>query len=321
MSAIALLSPSPAPETASVARLPDPLDRWDDAPAEEGLQLDAAPLRLARQIYATWLQHALQLGTYGNAGTMPALPRVAIDHQLDRALDVAGADAVGLLALRDTQRQRLAELGAAAQTLAMAHGADPAAAPVWDRLIELGLQTLQGFADLEIVFAAQRAAHDALTGLPGRAALQQRLQAEQSRVLRQGRQCAVALLDLDHFKRINDRHGHHTGDRVLAVFAATLRAGLRPYDGVYRYGGEEFVLVLPDATAAQAARILDRLRQRVAAVPVQIPDGALHIQFSAGVAALGERAIAQTLRCADAALYDAKARGRDQVRLGPCVAA
>ncbi|OYV39895.1 MAG: GGDEF domain-containing protein, partial [Thiomonas sp. 20-64-5] len=163
------------------------------------------------------------------------------------------------------------------------------------------------------------AAHDPLTGLPGRTALQQRLLAEQSLVLRHGRTCAVVMVDIDHFKEVNDQHGHQTGDRVLTAFARVLRGALRPYDGVYRYGGEEFVLVLPGAAAAQAVRIVDRIRQSIAARPlVQTQAGGLQIHFSAGVAALTERAIALTLRCADQALYSAKAEGRDQVHLERC---
>jgi diguanylate cyclase (GGDEF)-like protein len=174
---------------------------------------------------------------------------------------------------------------------------------------------LQGFAEMEIVCAAQRAAHDALTGLPGRALLQQRLQSEQARVARHGHGCAVVMVDLDHFKHINDRYGHQTGDRVLVAFARLLRGALRPYDGVYRYGGEEFVLVLPGATAEQAVRVVERIRAQLAArALVHTQGGTLRLRFSAGVAALTTRPIALTLRCADQALYAAKANGRDQVQ-------
>jgi len=284
---------------------------------EAGPAAETSALRLARQIYAAWFQRCLRQGGHRkNPGAVAALPRAAIEHQLDRAIDRSGPDAAELLPLHDAQQQRLAELGVLISALAASDKQHVRAVQTWDRLIDLGLDTLQGFADLEVVFAAQRAAQDPLTGLPGRAALQQRLQGEQSLVLRQGRMCSVVMLDIDHFKSINDQHGHQAGDRVLAAFARLLRGALRPYDGVYRYGGEEFVLVLPGATVAQAVQIIDRMRQTIVQRPlVQTQTGGLHIRFSAGVAALNERAIAQTLRCADAALYHAKAEGRDQVRL------
>ena len=279
--------------------------------------LETTALRLARQIYAAWLQRCLRLGAYRqNPGAVAALPRAAIEHQLDRATEACGPDAADLPLLREAQQQRLDQLVLLTQALAATDKQQARAVQTWDRLIDLGLDTLQGFADLEVALAAQRAAQDPLTGLPGRAALQQRLQGEQSLVSRQGRMCAVVMLDVDHFKQVNDQHGHQTGDRVLAALARAMRGALRPYDGVYRYGGEEFVLVLPGATAAQAVRIVDRMRQTISARPlVQTQTGGLHISISAGVAALTERAIAQTLRCADLALYHAKAEGRDQVHL------
>lgn len=281
------------------------------------LAAETSALRLARQIYAAWLQRCLRQGAYRkNPGAVAALPRAAIEHQLDHALDLAGPEAADLLPLHDAQHTRLTELCALISALAGSDKQHAKAVQIWDRLIDLGLELLQGFADMEIVFAAQRAAHDPLTGMPGRTALQQRLQAEQSLVLRHGRTCAVVMVDIDHFKRVNDQHGHQTGDRVLAAFARVLRGALRPYDGVYRYGGEEFVLILPGATAAQAVRIVDRIRQSIVPRPlVQTQRGGLHVSFSAGVAALTERAIAQTLRCADLALYNAKAEGRDQVHV------
>ena len=299
--------------------------RCDDAASlavQPPSSADTEALRLARQIYAAWLQRCLRLGAYRqNPGAVSALPRAAIEHQLDQAIEACGPDTADLPPLREAQLQRLDELCLLINALAATDKQQLRAMQTWDRLIDLGLDVLQGFADLEVALTAQRAAHDPLTGLPGRAALQQRLQGEQSLVSRQGRPCAVVMLDVDHFKRVNDQHGHQTGDRVLTALARLMRSTLRPYDGVYRYGGEEFVLVLPGATAAQAVRIVDRMRQAIAQRPlVQTQTGGLHISISAGVAALTDRAIAQTLRCADLALYNAKAEGRDQVRLerGTC---
>ncbi|MGC9162163.1 MAG: diguanylate cyclase [Thiomonas sp.] len=297
----------------------------DPAPPalRENPHTESSALRLARQIYAAWLQSSLRQGAYRpSSGAVSALPRVAIEHQLDCALQEAGVEANELLPLDQAQRTRLAALSGLTKDLASGEGQQSAAVQTWNRLIDLGLEVLQGFADMEIVFAAQRAAHDPLTGLPGRAALQQRLQAEQAQVLRHARHCSVVIVDLDHFKQINDRYGHHSGDRVLVAFARMLRGALRPYDGVYRYGGEEFVLVLPGATVAQAVCIVDRIRLQLAARPLmRTQTGALPVGFSAGVAALNERPIAQILRCADQALYLAKAGGRDQVQRERCASA
>ncbi|MDY0331376.1 MAG: GGDEF domain-containing protein [Thiomonas sp.] len=286
---------------------------------ETGAAQEASALRLARQIYVAWFQRCLRQGVCRNhPGAVVALPRGAIEHQLDQVIDCSAPDAAELLPPLDAQQRRLAEICSLISELTATDQQHARAVQTWDRLIDLGLDTLQGFADLEVLLAARRAAQDALTGLPGRAALQRRLQGEQALVLRQGGMCSVVMLDIDHFKRVNDQHGHQTGDRVLAAFARLLRGALRPYDGVYRYGGEEFVLVLPGATAVQAVQIVDRMRQALAQRPlVQTRTGGLHIGFSAGVAALTGRAIAQTLRCADLALYCAKAQGRDQVRLEP----
>lgn len=290
---------------------------------QESPHTELSALRLARQIYAAWLQRSLRQGAYRpSPGAVSALPRVAIEHQLDCALQEAGGEAAELLPLDQAQRARLAGLSGLAKNLASSDRQQSGVLQIWDRLIDLGLEVLQGFADMEIVFAAQRAGHDPLTGLPGRAALQQRLQAEQALVLRHARHCAVVIADLDHFKQINDRFGHHSGDRVLAAFARMLRGALRPYDGVYRYGGEEFVLVLPGATVAQAVCIVDRIRLQLAARPLmRTQTGALPVSFSAGVAALNDRPIAQILRCADQALYQAKAEGRDQVQRERCTSA
>ncbi|MGC8508876.1 MAG: diguanylate cyclase domain-containing protein, partial [Thiomonas sp.] len=170
------------------------------------LETETSALRLARQIYAAWLQRCLRQGAYRhNPGAVAALPRAAIDHQLDLALQLAGAEAAELLPLGALQRSRLTTLCGLIATLAGTDKQHTRAVQTWDRLIDLGLEVLQGFADMEIVFAAQRAAHDPLTGLPGRVALQQRLQAEQSQALRHGRNCAVVMVDIDHFKDVNDR--------------------------------------------------------------------------------------------------------------------
>ena len=128
---------------------------------------------------------------------------------------------------------------------------------------------------------------------------------------------SVLFADLDHFKAFNDRLGHLTGDRALAVVAAVLRATLREHDLIARFGGEEFCILLPGATAEQATAIAERIRLRVASLGPQELGGQLTI--SIGVAAVDadqpEMSLIQALSRADHALYQAKLDGRDTVRL------
>lgn len=161
----------------------------------------------------------------------------------------------------------------------------------------------------------RRATRDPLTGLHNRASLLDRLEREVARQRRYARGLAVAMLDLDHFKRINDRHGHAAGDRLLAAVAKTIRGSLRACDLAARAGGEEFVLVLPEADAVRARRIADKVRQRVAALRLRCGRMELRASLSAGVAVAGGGRLSASglLRAADAACYRAKAGGRNRV--------
>jgi diguanylate cyclase (GGDEF)-like protein/PAS domain S-box-containing protein len=160
------------------------------------------------------------------------------------------------------------------------------------------------------------ASHDSLTGLLGRAELQRRFQGELERALRYGRPLALLMFDADHFKAINDRHGHLAGDRVLAALAQCMRTNLRGSDLVGRYGGEEFLAVLPETGIEQAAAMAERLRRRVAARDFAPPGAVqLAVTVSVGVAALGLHGDdpEALVDAADQALYAAKAAGRDRV--------
>ncbi|WP_035709470.1 GGDEF domain-containing protein, partial [Bradyrhizobium genomosp. I (2014)] len=124
--------------------------------------------------------------------------------------------------------------------------------------------------------------------------------------------CAIALIDLDWFKRINDAHGHPVGDEVLRTFAITIFANLRPADGFGRYGGEEFLLLLPDTSGDVAHRMLERLRGIVAELDWSAFTPGMRVTISAGVATLRDIDTADTfLARADRALYSAKAQGRN----------
>ena len=125
----------------------------------------------------------------------------------------------------------------------------------------------------------------------------------------------VAMLDLDHFKRVNDLHGHAVGDSVLQHFAQQIQLQLRPQDIVGRIGGEEFLIVLPNSDAAGASSVLERLRMRIGDAEAQAP---LRYTFSAGIAAaVTGDSEADVVRRADAALYQAKSDGRDRLVVAP----
>ncbi|CAH0350816.1 GGDEF domain-containing protein [Aquabacterium sp. CECT 9606] len=160
----------------------------------------------------------------------------------------------------------------------------------------------------------QIALHDPLTGLFNRQHLQTRIDAERDRVARSGSGFCIALIDLDHFKAINDAHGHHVGDEVLLAFAQQAQAILRETDLIGRWGGEEFVVVMPETDPAQAGTIgLNRLKEALGDADLSARVPALRVTFSAGLAAWqpGE-STEQLMQRADQALYQAKAQGRNR---------
>ena len=158
---------------------------------------------------------------------------------------------------------------------------------------------------------------DSLTGLFNRRHLLERLEAETGRSLRNGRPLCLAIVDVDHFKRVNDRHGHPAGDEVLRVLARLIRDSVRTSDVVGRMGGEEFAILMPETERAQARLVCERLGAMVARTPVLLPSGAaLTVTLSTGIALMaGEEASDKLISRADAALYGAKAEGRNRVKL------
>jgi diguanylate cyclase (GGDEF)-like protein len=140
------------------------------------------------------------------------------------------------------------------------------------------------------------------------------LDEEITRAGRSGTPCSIALIDLDWFKRINDTYGHPTGDEVLRTFAITMFANIRSVDRFGRYGGEEFLLVLPDLSEDAAARALDRLRAIIADLDWSAFSPGMKVTLSAGVAVLRPNESPDTfLARADRALYAAKAKGRNRI--------
>ena len=168
-------------------------------------------------------------------------------------------------------------------------------------------------AALEII--GKLATTDELTALANRRHMNELLHLQERRSDAHGRSLCIAIIDLDFFKRINDRYGHAVGDAVLCSFAATARMELRTGDVLARWGGEEFLLMLPDTELADAERILARLATDTQAMNVPgIGAEHLPVTFSAGVAARGAREpFAETISRADKAMYAAKQAGRNRV--------
>jgi diguanylate cyclase len=158
------------------------------------------------------------------------------------------------------------------------------------------------------------ATRDELTGLVNRRQMNLLLEQERQRGARSGRLFAVAMIDIDHFKAVNDHYGHGVGDEVLRSLARQMPQALRGTDVVARWGGEEFVVLMPESALVMARTGLERLRGRVAATPMAHLTGVpIRVTVSAGLAEhIAGESVQQTLERADRALYDAKAQGRNR---------
>lgn len=187
------------------------------------------------------------------------------------------------------------------------------AAELLSRRLSQDLQQANAQLELALQRAMDLATRDPLTGLLNRRAMMERAQAEGARLARQGQPATVLLLDLDHFKRVNDQYGHAAGDEVLRLCAGRMLATLRQEDLMARWGGEEFLAVLPGADAQAAWQAAQRLRTAVATVRVEtLP--ALQTTASIGWATwLPSQALDAAIAAADEALYRAKAAGRDRI--------
>jgi diguanylate cyclase (GGDEF)-like protein len=155
---------------------------------------------------------------------------------------------------------------------------------------------------------------DELTGLLMRNNMEAQLEDEWARVQRTGTVFCIAMLDIDYFKPVNDEHGHVFGDLVLADLANKLVDGLRPYDRIYRYGGEEFLLLLPETSLEEAQVVLNRLRDVIAENKIGVGKKTVRLTVSIGLTQYDtESDIPTLIKQADAALYQAKNAGRNLV--------
>ncbi|OEC33339.1 diguanylate cyclase [Pseudomonas cuatrocienegasensis] len=174
-------------------------------------------------------------------------------------------------------------------------------------------QEAKGFRD-HLEEQRQKALLDPLTGLPNRAAWSERLDVEMARWQRYGGELLLAVLDIDHFKRINDDYGHLAGDKVLKILAGELAKRLRKSDFIARFGGEEFVLLIPSTPLEGGVQLLETLRESIERCPFHFKGVRVTITLSAGISAFaaGDRST-QVFERADQALYRAKRGGRNRV--------
>ncbi|MBZ5516286.1 MAG: diguanylate cyclase [Acidobacteriia bacterium] len=216
-----------------------------------------------------------------------------------------------LLTTKDQKQDIVEGLGA---------GADDYLTKPFDRQeLEARLRAGERILNLEQSLRVQ-AIHDALTGLLNRGAIMDFLTRELARADRDGNSIGLIMADIDHFKHINDTCGHPTGDAVLREVAARLRDSLRGYDGIGRFGGEEFLMVVPGCGGHEVADLAERIRARIGGEPVPTDRGPVAVTLSLGAVAsesLGQVDAEMLITAADQALYRAKNRGRNCVDLAP----
>jgi len=180
---------------------------------------------------------------------------------------------------------------------------------VGQRMLELQSHLLEARDAL-----AHQATHDFLTGILNRRAILDRLRQEISRAERENGSLSVGMFDIDHFKIINDTHGHQAGDEALVALTRCIQDGLREYDCVGRYGGEEFLVIAPGSMGLNKESLYERLRARITEAVITTNAGKMSLTVSIGVTpGTGHSTVDALLAAADTALYQAKAGGRNRV--------
>lgn len=169
--------------------------------------------------------------------------------------------------------------------------------------------------NLQYMLMSQVCVVDHLTGAWNRYAMFSKLHEEKERLARTGHSCTICMMDIDHFKHINDNHGHPVGDKVLKTVIGFCRTSLRKYDSIYRYGGEEFLFILPDVGKDEARIIIERLCTSLGKHPIPLLNGeSLSVTASFGIVCMqNDSSVEDTIQSADRALLYAKAQGRDRV--------
>lgn len=275
--------------------------------------------------------YALALRRAGMVVTLVSDPSRAIDALAEAQPDLIlmdvqmpGVDGIELArVIRQTRRHLSvpivflsAEQDTGRQILARRLGGDDfIPKPVdLDRLVTLVRLRAERARSLRAVMES-----DSLTGLLNHARFKERLALELERAKREKTELSLAIIDLDHFKSVNDNHGHLVGDRVIRGLARSLQKHLRRTDVVGRYGGEEFAAILLGTSPATAAALMSRIRERFGATPFDGAQGLFRVSFSAGVASSTRHPEAEALiSAADACLYAAKRAGRNRVNWDAC---
>jgi len=177
------------------------------------------------------------------------------------------------------------------------------------RIIELQSELIAAKETLK-----EQATHDALTGILNRRAIMDRLDKDLAHAVRLGKPLGLGMVDLDHFKKVNDTYGHQSGDIVLKEFVKRAQSMIRKYDTIGRYGGEEFLVITPDVDIETSKTIFERIRNSIAEQKVQLEKQKIPVTASLGVAISEKNSTADVLmKAADTALYKAKETGRNRV--------
>jgi len=197
----------------------------------------------------------------------------------------------------------------------------PISADEYDEFMDLAIRFKLEMSGLQTDIISKVCVVDHLTGVWNRNGMLHKLQQEHERMVRSGTSCCVCMMDLDHFKRVNDAYGHLAGDAVLHEAIRFFNGKLRKYDSIFRYGGEEFLFCLPDAEVPDVVKTMERLCAELAAHPIDLKDkGVIHVTASFGIAVMSPgETVEDTIEKADHALLCAKASGRNQVCLWDCL--
>ncbi|CAA7620640.1 Diguanylate cyclase [Candidatus Terasakiella magnetica] len=290
---------------------------------------DIAPHFRAESIFAelSAYQHALSNHTdwlrywYSSVLTRTdsgASPIAPITCALDTWMAQATSEMLGGYSEFATIRELHAEIHEKADRMTARTNAGQATTTSdYEAMMSLVLAFSAAAQNLEREVWRTLATVDPLTGLGNRQTMMTHLIGERDRAIRLEQPCCVGLADVDNFKKINDTWGHATGDQVLCAVADCLRTAVRPYDVVYRYGGEEFLICLPAATSEAGFQVLERMRMAVEALELTTHKGnVIRITVTFGLADLtADLSVEESLERADNALYDGKRLGKNRVML------